>query len=137
MLALLVLISIAGSGPSLRVADFHGSGGDTCSARVREIFAGFVPAVSPDPGLRLPTSGRFERLRRAVEREKVDVVVHGFVRPHKLVVEAYAAQGARLLGVNEVRTAGRCGLTPRGRRALERWWRLLAQRFQGWEPFTS
>lgn len=131
----LLLAVLATAKPSAEVARFHGEGGEACAERVGAVLRSLTgTAVRLREGL--PTRGGFSAVDEALRSVSAEIVIHGFVRGDSLVLEAYARTQRRLIGVNKIRTAGRCGLTPRGKSALERWWSVLASRARGREPFA-
>lgn len=134
----LLLAAAVPAPPHVAVAPFHGETGEACAERVAALLRR-TATVDEELAPKLPTRGRFAALRRALARGTeagVDIHVHGFLRNDSIIVEAFGGTPLRLLGVTKVRTAGRCGFTPKGRTAVLRWWSLVAARARGREPFA-
>lgn len=124
------------SAMSLSFAPFHGPGGRECAETLSGAASELGYDVRPYRGRSVPVSGSFGRLRRFLTGVDSPVVIHGFVRPEKLVLEAYRVKSRQLVGLVGMRTAGRCHMTPRGHALLDKWLSSIGFRRKGQEPLA-
>ena len=123
--------------PRVAFAPLHGPNGAHCAKNLFEEALDLGIDAVEWFGPPLPSAGGFKRIAGILTLVPFDVVIQGHVKDDRVVLQAYRTRPVRLLGLAQIRTAGRCGLTSKGREVLNNWWRHSVMiRSQGGEPYA-